>query len=415
MTALRPSTPDHVPYYVKGLALGIPPYLVAIHFWTWVFSLPTFLSGRADFRQLYAAAYMVRTGHARQLYDYAAQKHFQDVLVSRAELALPFVSPAYHALVFSPLSWFSYRHAYFVFLTINCLALGVSFSLLRPWMHDLHKVFSWLPCAIFLGFLPIGAALIQGQDSVILLALATGTFVLLVRGNEVTAGALMGLGLFKLQIILPIALLFLFWRRIRFLLGFAATGAVVFAISVSLTGVVQTMSYLSSLLSIAGLKPADSALALYPVSLQSMANIHGFVFGMLRGFASGAWINVFTVAASALVFVWTTVRGAHARDSANLLLLAIPCGVLIGHHTYIHDLSILLLPVVAMLGSFLHCETEARGSGQAIARLAAIGFVAPVTESFFPEHFYLVCGAVICLLVATALSSKIGISRLTRA
>ena len=41
-----------VPYYIRGLALGIPPYLVAIHLWTWIFSGWVFWGGSADFRQL---------------------------------------------------------------------------------------------------------------------------------------------------------------------------------------------------------------------------------------------------------------------------------------------------------------------------------------------------------------------------
>src|SRR5216683_7943005 len=107
-----PSAVD-TPYYVKACALGIPAYLIGVHLWTWVFTLSIFLGGRADFRQLYAAGYMVRTGHASQLYDYDAQKYFQDALVSPAPIALPFVRPAYQALAFAPLSRLTYRQAYF--------------------------------------------------------------------------------------------------------------------------------------------------------------------------------------------------------------------------------------------------------------------------------------------------------------
>jgi hypothetical protein len=47
------------------------------------------LSGHADFRNLYAAGYMVRVGHGHEIYNYAAQKTFQDALVSREEVAIP--------------------------------------------------------------------------------------------------------------------------------------------------------------------------------------------------------------------------------------------------------------------------------------------------------------------------------------
>ena len=88
------------PYYVKGLALGVPVYLVAIHIWTWILFVPGSLaSGGYDFRQSYTAAYMVRTGEARQLYNYELQTKFQNKLVSEKLVALPFVEPAYEALL----------------------------------------------------------------------------------------------------------------------------------------------------------------------------------------------------------------------------------------------------------------------------------------------------------------------------
>src|SRR5260370_2354040 len=102
-TSLEPAA-QSVPYYVRACILGIPAYLIGVHLWTWVFTASIFLGGRADFPQLYAAAYMVRAGHANQLYDYDAQKYFQDRLVSQAQVALPFVRPAYEAVVLSPLS-----------------------------------------------------------------------------------------------------------------------------------------------------------------------------------------------------------------------------------------------------------------------------------------------------------------------
>src|SRR6266852_4898403 len=154
---------QRIPYYVRACVLGIPAYLVGVHLWTWVFTVSVFLGGRADFRQLYAAGYMVRTGHANELYDYDAQKYFQDKLVSPAQVALPFVRPAYQALVFAPLSRLTYRQAYFAFLVINVAILGVVFVLLLPWRQNLAIVYRWFPLTLFLGFLPMAAALIQGQ------------------------------------------------------------------------------------------------------------------------------------------------------------------------------------------------------------------------------------------------------------
>src|SRR4051812_23472750 len=70
------------PYYVKAVAMALPAMMLGWQISGWIFFLPSAIQGRADFRQLYTAGYMVRTGHATELYDYAAQMRFQDTLAS---------------------------------------------------------------------------------------------------------------------------------------------------------------------------------------------------------------------------------------------------------------------------------------------------------------------------------------------
>jgi uncharacterized membrane protein len=84
-------------------------------------------------------------------------------------------------------------------------------------------------------------------------------------------------------------------------------------------------------------------------------------------------------------------------------LTAIPCAVLVSHHVYIHDLSVLLLPVIVLLNCFLPAESQAkRQRERLIGRAAVLMFVAPVAISFLPQHFYLVSMAVFILLAASA-------------
>jgi Glycosyltransferase family 87 len=392
-----------VPYYVKGLALGIPPYLVAVHLWTWLLIVPSGLRTTGyDFRQVYAAAYLVRSGHAHELYLYNSQKQVQDELVSMQPEALPFVSPAYEALLFSPLAMFKFRTAYLIFLGVNLISLGVCFALLRPWMSHLQVVFRWLPAAIFLGFLPIAAALIEGQDSILLLTFLTIAFVLAARQSDFSAGLVTGLAFFKFPIVLPIALLLFIWRRWRFVAGFAVSTVAVVSVSVWITGISQTRLYVESLISIAGLKPANNGLEMYPVNWRMMANLHGLTAGVTAGSVSNSWLSGLTILLSAIVLVWTAIRGLQVNGTSGLLLLAIPCSLLVAHHTYMHDLSVLLLPTIVILDDFLPAEATGMKRERLIARAAALTFVAPVVESFAPSHFYVVAIPVMLLLAATA-------------
>src|SRR5437667_12739392 len=170
------------PYYVKGLVLGLSAYLIGIHLWTWVLTVSVFLGGRSDFRQLYTAGYMFRTGHSHELYEYNAQRHFQNQLVSPGDIALPFNHLAYEALLFVPFSLLSYRTAYFTLLGLNVTVLAITFKFLRPWMKNLAVIYRWLPPVMFLAFLPIAAALLQGQDSILLLTLLAAALVSLISG-----------------------------------------------------------------------------------------------------------------------------------------------------------------------------------------------------------------------------------------
>ncbi len=70
------------PYYVKGLALGIPAILLGLQISGWLFFIPVIMNGHNDFRQLYTGGYMLRLGYGHQLYDYDVQKSFVDKLVS---------------------------------------------------------------------------------------------------------------------------------------------------------------------------------------------------------------------------------------------------------------------------------------------------------------------------------------------
>ena len=386
--------------------LGITIYLIFVHAWTWVLTTPLALAGRADFRQFYAAGAMLRAGDAHRLYDYSTQREFQDRLVSPEPTALPFVSPAYHAFLFLPFSVLSYRVAYFAFLAMNAALLVISFALLRPWMQNLREIFIWLPAAMFFSFMPIVMALIQGQDSILLTTLLIASFVLLVREQAFYAGVLAGLGLFKLQIVLPLALLFLVGRRWKFCMGFASSAATLTLLSVVLTGAEQAKLYVKTLLAIAGLCSAPSDLARYPITLEQMANLHGLVYGLCSHWMPSDWLHLLAIFLSLAVLIWTVRRGFSLEHSSTLLLLAIPCSILISHHTYVHDLSVLFLPLVVQLNSHLPRTSTPDRASKLTGGIAALTFVAPVSESFSANHFYLVAIAIIAFLAVSVAASR---------
>jgi hypothetical protein len=407
MAPAQAANPAHssVPYYVRACAMGIPAILFGLLISGWIAFIPGAMAGHADFRQLYVAGYMIRDGVGHELYDYDVQKTFQDRLVSPEAIALPYIRPAYQALLFVPFTLVSYRAAYWIMVALNIGLLTVSFQLLSPYMSTLRTIWKWLPVAIFASFFPTGAALIQGQDSILLLTLLVAAFVALARGNEFMAGVLAALGLFKFQLVIPIALLLLIWRRWRFSAGFAIVATALAAVSVWLTGTSQIRIYIRSLFSMGAGLAFVPKLSNYPMRLQMMANLHGLVFGISRGRVTNQWQLGTVIVLSCLFFAWTGFKGRKITSITELMLLAIPCSVLVSYYAFTHDLSVLLIPLVMTLNRFLGRADSKAGSLPVLSVLLV--FVAPMTQVFFPNQLYLAALSITFLLGSIALSANL--------
>ena len=374
---------------MQDILLGILPIIFCMQFLAWLTFLPKALRGHADFRQLYVAGYMVRTGHRTQLYDYAAQAYFQNTLVSNDERALPFIRPAYQALMFVPFSLLPYRTAYLGFLLLNVLLLALAFLMLQPRLRGLSRVWPGLPPALFLGFYPVALALMQGQDSILLLGLLAAALVSLERNRDLTAGALAGVGLFKFQIVVPIVLLFLLWRRWRFVKGFMFSAILVGLLSFITSGWAETVVFVHSLLSVGAGLPAVPGEINFPLRINIMANLRGLIYGLASLRAPQRWLQVTTLLLSSLVVISVRARGRQQRGG-GALVLAITAGVLVSYYLFIHDLSILLIPIVLTLDRFISRNGTGEPFGRAAAAISALLFVAPMCIFVIPAHFYLV-------------------------
>lgn len=366
--------------------MGISVYLIGAHLWTWIL-MPTFyLGGHSDFRQLYTGGYMIRTAHSYELYDLNAQKKFEDLVVSveADPLPMPINHPTYIELLFSAFSFLPYRSAYWAFLAFNVGLLVATYRLLRRHLDNLAGIVSWLPWALFLGFLPVAFALVEGQDSILFLALASGAFVMLERGKEQQAGLLIGAGLFRPQIALPIALLFLAWRRWKFVQGFGISALAATLVSLWIMGLKQVNPYARILLYMGTSSPRHG----YPLVIQRMANLHGLTYGLLGGLVSPGWISGLSLLVTLIWLAWFGLR--YRFRGSDALLLAISIVAVGSYHQFMHDMSVLLLPVVLQLDRTVSAEGVRPSNSRLLFRLAALLFVSQLCMSFAPEHFYLV-------------------------
>jgi hypothetical protein len=346
---------------------------------------------------------MVRTGHGRELYDYDTQKRFQDQLVSRETVLMPFIRPPYDALVFVPFSFLSYTSAYIAFLLLSVALLAVSVRLLRPWTGNLQTSHKWLPAAIFASFVPVATALILGQDSTVLLALLCASTVALEKERDFTAGALAGMGLFKFHFLIPLALLLLCWRRFRFFAGFSAVAAGLALISVWVAHPAQLRLYAGSLVSIGGGNGQTAELLRYSLPITMMANVHGMVAGFGERLPS-TWQTTATFLLGGAVLLWAAIAVPRTCARQWLIPIAVTASVLASYYLFIYDLTILLLPITVAL-NWSTSPGRIRRS-RLLSLSVVLVFIAPACMFFLPFYFYLLSLPLFLFLFAMVTGAK---------
>jgi Glycosyltransferase family 87 len=385
---VAPESPSPRPrkFWPHDLILGLLPLLLGFEVLLWTVYLPLGTRGIADFRQFYTGGYMLRMGQAKRLYDYDKAVSLEETLVPVGQdthFLLSITHPAFEYLLFVPSSLFSYRAAYWIFMVFNFALLALSLWLLRPPLDALFDRWKWFPALLFAAFYPISRTLTQGQDSIIMLALLAGSLVALDRGEELTAGLLVGIGVFKFQVALPIALLFVLWRRWRFSLGFGISSCIAALVSLCIVGFGGARAYLGILFSMSARLSSRTDIFRDPMTPNEMLNLRGLISAIFTRHLSPFGLQCLIFVAC----VATLVLAARQRPS---LPLAITASSLVSYHFIAHDATILILPVAVAL-----CATSVW-----VAVLAFLVLIAPIF-AIVPAYGYLAAIPLLVFFLAT--------------
>jgi len=173
--------------------------------------------------------------------------------------------------------------------------------------------------------LPLILAIAHGQDLTFLLLLLAVS-LRIYRTRPFTAGVVLSLCAIKFHLFLLLPLLIIGQKRWRMLGGLVAGGAVLAAISFA---AVSPNQYLDSLTR-PGIAPEP----------QIMPNFHGLLLGVPYG-----WLMELLLSLATAVTVWLISRRA---DFEYGLAAALVGGLLISHHAYPQDCT-LLLPALLIL------------------------------------------------------------------
>jgi hypothetical protein len=315
------------------------------------------LRGYGDFASFYTAGKILQRGQGARLYERTLQWKIQQEFAPTVTIRsgpLPYIRPAFEALLFLPLANFGYPVGYALWTAVKLLALftipfvvPVETGGAKPMRYAALEI---LAC---LAFFPIAFDLIQGQDSILLLLLLALAFTSLQRGAEGRAGVFLGLGLFKFHLVIPIFCIFLLRRKTRIIRGFLATAVILLLLSGLLVGWSGMLAYPRYLWDL------NRNPGLLGIKSRSMPNLRGLISPLLPLGAIPTTVHWMLVIVVLLGIVITAKLWRVDRESRALAAgfsLSVVTTILTSYYANSYDLTLLMLPVLILGRRFVQAS-----------------------------------------------------------
>lgn len=311
-----------------------------------------------DFANFYVAGSIVRQGQSRSLYNLALQQKIERE-VSPGGPFQPYYHPPFQALLFAPFTLLSYPHAFLLWAAMNLLVLGLIIYLLRFTGCQLDPAGHTIWMAICLFFVLVALAL--GQDTLLLALVFLLAFLALKRHRDYTAGLVLGLGLFRFEILLPFAFIFLLRRRWRLFAGFCTVGATLLATSAALVGWTGLVRYVQTLLEVGGAATGSWA---DRSSASMMPCLRGAFDTLLGEVLPHSFLFPVILVATLVLLGWAAWEfrniGRPSDPSFDLeFSLAAVAALLAGYHVFLSELTPLIVAGIPILAY----EATRRGKG----------------------------------------------------
>jgi hypothetical protein len=305
----------------------------------------------ADFIAIYTPALMIREGRVGEVYNPEAQGRLQNELFHRPSVLLGIQPPFEFALI-APLTKFTYRKAYAVLGAIGVALWMLSMVLIRPYAPVPRNPLRYLLLGSL--FFPAWVALLQGQLAIMMLVFWALTFIFIKQRQDFWGGVFLGLGLFKFAVALPFALICLLRGKWRLLGGFLCAALLLGGVAVAVVGVSGVHAYVDFMLDITRNPNNPVYRGIEPMK---MPTLRGFLSVMLAGRVGSGFIN----AAAGLLSIpliafmawrWRSEDQRADGGSHDLMFAAsLVASVAVAPHLLTHDLTVVLLPVLLVIGS----------------------------------------------------------------
>ena len=352
MLQTRSNRPRSAAFHLKTalviIFLACAAAIVGLHF-------SSSLQG-TDFPDFYCAARIVLNGHGKHLYETALQYRFQTEYAGR--VGTLYIHPPFETVFYVAVAWLPLRYAYVLWSFLNLLFLAIA---ARALAQATLRVWNWrILCVCSLTFVPLLLSLIQGQDSILLLLLLVLAYAALYRGHDFLAGSWLALGLFKFQLVLPIALVLLLslgrTRRRALTSSFILVALALMGLSAAISGWSALGTYPEFLMHLTAQRFAG-------IIPQAMPNFRGLLYALFHDHQSPSAIAVMLILSAATMIgallswkqvpvkppLTTNQRSRFDLAFSNTVLFSL----LVSYHLNPHDLTLLLLPIALTLHHIL--------------------------------------------------------------
>ncbi|MGB8442273.1 MAG: glycosyltransferase family 87 protein [Candidatus Acidiferrales bacterium] len=335
------------------------------------------MAGKNDFPVFYSNAQMVHEGHASKLYDFDAENS----LVRRVSDVMrpPNNHLPYELLIFIPFIYMRFGAAFALWTLVGLgMLLGIVLLMRDCWRE---RWSFWLAFVSVLAFFPVWQCLLQGQDSILLTLLFALSFWLWRRGQDGRAGFALALGLFRLQLVLPLVVVAFFGGRLKFIRGFIPGAVLVVALSTRVVGFHGMVEYVRTLV-LQGTEGSAGVLGNHwQVWPGLMPTARGLLWVCVPSSAPGIVRNVPLISATIGALAWAAKRMRNAGAAAGFdLAFAVAVGVvsLVSFHSYLHDFSLLILPLLIAGGAVASSAQVTQKKAYAIVTIGFLFFFSPL-------------------------------------
>ena len=303
--------------------------------------------------------------------------------------------------MFVPFAGIRYPTGYLIWLAINLVLAGAFIIRLRRELNCLATLPRWFYMLMVLAFPPMFIALMQGQDVVWVVFCYGMAYAALRRDSEVVAGSWLALGLCKFHLILPFLFAFLLQKRTKVLAGFAAVAAALVLVGIAVVGAKASLAYPGFVW-----RTDHTAAYRWATDHRFNPNIRALILNTLGG--NSRWASVVVVAVSVLLLLgaalaWKRLASVSAIGWKIGFALNVVVTLLVSYHTWVQDMSLLLLPILVCLDVFMLQKPKGKATRLVLCASAAALFFSPLYLLLILrlDRFFLITFVILAFMAAT--------------